>query len=144
MAVTAKLYGLALKSLVNKEIDFDTDTVKHMLTTSSYVPDQDTHQYLTDVTDEITGTGYTAGGVTAAGKTVTYDTALNKLILDCDDPTWATTTFTARRMVTYIDTGTAATSPLLCWMDFGSDQTTSGVPFEVTLSPSGLVAITAA
>lgn len=33
MAVTAKLYGLALKSAFNKEIDWDTDTIKVALQT---------------------------------------------------------------------------------------------------------------
>ncbi|QIP43989.1 hypothetical protein G9444_6746 (plasmid) [Rhodococcus erythropolis] len=38
MAVTAKLYGLALQSAFNKEIDWDTDVIKVMLCTSAYTP----------------------------------------------------------------------------------------------------------
>ena len=62
MAVTAHVYGLALKSLANKEITFPSDTLTVMLCTSSYVPNQDTDQYKSAVTGEVTRTGYTAGG----------------------------------------------------------------------------------
>jgi len=144
MAVTAKLYGGFLLSLANKEIDLDSDTVKHMLCTSSYTPNQDTHRYKSSVTNEVVGSGYTAGGVTATSPVVSYDASTNKMVFDCDDPTWATTTLSAvRYMVTYVDTGTASTSPLICYMDFGIDQTTTAVPFVVTLSTTGLAAITA-
>lgn len=143
MAVTAKFYGKCFISVFNKQIDYDTDTVKHMLVTNTYTPNQDTHQYASDVTGEVVGTGYTAGGLTATGKTATYDAASNTFKLDCDDPTWATTTLSSvRYMVTYVDTGTASTSPLICWMDFGVDQSTTAVPFQVTLSPSGLATTT--
>lgn len=75
MAVTSKAYGPALQSILNGEIDFDTDTIKAMLTTSAYTPNTDTHRYKSSVTNEVTGTGYTAGGVTLASKTVTYTAA---------------------------------------------------------------------
>src|SRR5690606_7830921 len=108
MAVTAKLYGLFLKSLANKEIDLETDTLKVMLCTSSYSPNQDTHQYKSSVTNEVSGTGYTAGGKTLTGVTVTYDTGTNTLTLDADDVTWSSSTITARYAVFYDDTAVDA------------------------------------
>ena len=74
MAVTGKLYGLWLRNILNGTIttDWDTDTIKVMLTTSLYTPDQDTHDFKNDVTNEVTGTGYTAGGQALTNKTVTY------------------------------------------------------------------------
>lgn len=56
-------YGNLLVKMANKEIDLDTDQIKAMLTTSTYTPNRDTHAYKSDVTNEITGTGYSAGGV---------------------------------------------------------------------------------
>lgn len=53
MAITAKIFGLAIKSLANKEIDWDTDTVVAVLCKSTYVPDQDTHQYASSLTNEL-------------------------------------------------------------------------------------------
>lgn len=59
--MASKLYGNVLLKALNKEVDWDSDTIKVMLTTSSYTPNQDTHIYKSSVTNEVTGTGYTAG-----------------------------------------------------------------------------------
>lgn len=112
-------------------LDWDTDTIKVMLTTSTYVPDQDAHDYKNDVTNEITGTGYTAGGVTLTGKSVTYDAATNKVRLIAADAQWTSATFTARYAVYYKDTGTATTSPLIGFLDFGSDVSVTAGTFTL-------------
>jgi len=65
-------YASAILKAMNKEIDFDSDDIKVMLTTSSYAEDLETHDYKNDVTNEITGTGYTAGGAALTSKTATY------------------------------------------------------------------------
>jgi hypothetical protein len=54
---------LSIDDLARNNIDFDTDTFKAMLVTSSYTPNKDTHDKRDDVTNEVAGTGYTAGGV---------------------------------------------------------------------------------
>lgn len=144
MAVTAKVYGLAMKSMLNKEIDYDSDTIKVMLCTSSYTPNQDTHQYKSSVTNEITGTGYTAGGATLASKTVTYDGGTNTLTLDCADPQWTASTLTARYAVFYDSTGTDSTSPLICYWDFGADVSSSSGTFTLTIDAAGLLTLTTA
>lgn len=145
MALTAKLYGPFLQSLANKEVDLDSDTLKVMLCTSSYSPNQDTHRYKSDVTNEVTGTGYTAGGQTLTGVTVTYNATTNTLMLDANDPVWTGSTITARFLVIYDDTpSTAATKPLICYWDFGEDQISSSGNFTATISGSGLATITAA
>lgn len=142
MAVTAKMFGLFLKSLANKEIDLDNDTLKVMLCTSSYSPNQDTHQYKSSVTNEVTGTGYTAGGKTLTGVTVTYDTGTNTLTLDADDVTWSSSTITARYAVFYDDTATD--DPLIAYWDLGQDEVSSSGNFTLTISGSGIATITAA
>lgn len=71
----ASLYGPAYQSLLAAEINFAADTIKAMLCTSSYTPDPLTHRYKSSVTNEVTGTGYTAGGATLASKTVTLTVA---------------------------------------------------------------------
>lgn len=144
MAVTAKLYGLAQQSAWSGEINFSTATVKAMLCTSAYTPNQDTHRYKSSVTGEVTGTGYTAGGVTLTAKTVTYDATSNTLTLDCADPAWAASTITARYLVVYVSAGTDATSPLICYVDFGADVSSTGGAFTYTVPTSGLVALTVA
>lgn len=86
MAVTTSWFRQADKAAWNKEIDFDTDTIKVALLTASAAPNLDTWDYFNDVTNEVSGTGYTAGGATLASKTVTY-TAANAWAT-----TWAATT----------------------------------------------------
>jgi hypothetical protein len=144
VATTAKVYGLALQSMLNAEINFSSDTIKAMLCTSSYVPDQDLHRYKSSVTNEITGTGYTAGGVTLTSKTVTYDAPSNTLTLDCADPSWAAATITARYLVIYKSTGTDSTSPLLVFVDFGTDISSTGGTFSYTVPATGIAQVTAA
>lgn len=142
----ARAYGLAMKSMFNKEIDFDTDTVKVMLCTSTYVPNQDTHQYKTSVTNEVAGTNYVAGGVTVTGKVVSYNATTNALTLDATtDPVFTNVTLTGiRYAVFYVDTGSAATSPLLCYMDFETNQSATAADFTITLPASGILQVVAA
>lgn len=138
MAVVSKVYGPSLQSLFNKEINYLSDTVKAMLCTSLYTPNQDTHRYKSDVTNEVTGTGYTAGGVTLTTKTATYDGPSNTLTLDADDPSWPASSLTARYIVFYSSTGTDSTSPLIAYADFGADATTAAATFTYQLPATGI------
>lgn len=145
MAVTAKVPGLLVKSLANKEITLASDTLKVMLVTSSYVFDQDTHQYKSSVTNEVTGTGYTAGGATLASVTWTYNTATNTYTLDAADTVWATSTITAAAAVVYDSTpATDATRPLIAFIDFGGNVVSTGAAFTITWDAAGIVTFTAA
>lgn len=144
MAVSAKTYLWAYKHAFNGDIDFVNDTIKIALTTSSYTPNQDTHDYFDDVTNEVSGTGYTAGGATLATKAINLDTANNTIELDAADVTWGTSTITARYAVVYKDTGTASTSPLISYIDFGTDESSVAADFTITFHTDGIVQITAA
>jgi hypothetical protein len=143
--MASKLYGQFLLKALNKEVDFDSDTIKVALLTSSYTPDQDAHDYFNDVsTYEATGTGYTAGGNTLASKTATYDSGTNVIVLDAADVTWSSSTVTARYAVVYDSTGTASTSALIGFVDFGSDQSSTNGNFTITWDSTGIVRITVA
>jgi hypothetical protein len=145
--MASKLYGQFLAQALNKEIDWDTDTIKVALLTNSYVPDQDAHNYFDDVAAvEVSGaTGYTAGGNTLTNKTNTYNGASNVIILDADDVTWTSSTITARYAVIYdASPATNATRPLIGYVDFGSDQSSSNGNFTITWDATGIVRITVA
>lgn len=142
MAVTAALYGLVFTQAFNKEIDLDTDTIKCALATSSYTPNQDTDNYFNDVTNEVTGTGYSAGGAALASKTITYTGATNKWVFDAADTSWSSSTITARYAVVYEDTGTSTTSALIGYENFGADVSTTSGTFTITWNASGIVEIT--
>jgi hypothetical protein len=144
--MASKLYGQFLSQALNKEIDFDTDTIKVALLTNAYTPDQDAHNYYDDVVaNEVSGTGYTAGGNTLANKTNSYNSATNVIVLDADDVTWSSSTITARYAVIYDATpATNATRPLIGYVDFGSDQSSSNGNFTITWDATGIVRITVA
>lgn len=145
MAVTAFLYGSVAAKLANKEIDWDTDTIKVALCTSTYTPAQDTHDYFNDITNEVTGTGYTAGGATLASKTVTYTAGTNLTTFDAADVSWASSTITARYAIIYVDTGGAAsTDPLIGYVDFGENVSSSAGTFSITWDAAGIFTVTVA
>jgi hypothetical protein len=126
-------YNSAIDDIVRGAIDADTDTFKALLVTSSYTPNKDTDLKRSAVTNEVTGTGYTAGGVTTAC-TVTKDTANDRVTLQFAAVSWATSTITARALVIYKSTGTASTDNLVAYNDFGSDVSSTAGTFSVAAS----------
>ena len=109
MAVSTHWYAEAIVKAFNKELDFDTDTIKVALL-SGYTPSQ-AHNYFDDVSaDEISGTGYTAGGATLGSKTLVSSGGV--ATFDAADTSWSSSTLSATHAVVYLSTGTASTSPL--------------------------------
>lgn len=153
MAVTAFWYGKGLEGQYSattaRRVDWVTDTIKVALVTSSYTPDQDAHDFYDDVStnDLAAGSGYTAGGqAIPATKTAAYDGTSNELRLKAGTVnTWTFTGTKAFRYgVVYKDTGTAATSPLLGYVDFGA-QSITDTTFTITWdTTSGVLKILAA
>lgn len=128
------LYNSAVDDMARGAIDFDTDTFKVMLVTSSYTPDKDTHDKRNDVTNEVSGTGYTAGGVTSVC-TVTKDTANDRVTLSFAAVNWASSTITARGAVIYKSRGGASSADeLVAYNDFGSDVASASGTFTVGAS----------
>lgn len=114
--------------------DLDTATVKVMLTTSGYTENKDTHTKRSDVTSEVTGTGYTAGGNTVTC-TLNKDTATDRETYTFAATTWTTSTITARKAVYYISRGGASSADEIILVDdFGSDVTSTGATFSLASS----------
>lgn len=100
------------------------DTFKIALFTSSATLDATTTTYA--VTNETSGTGYTAGGntLTAVAPTSSGTTAF----LDFNDTTWATATITANGALIYNSTqGNKAVAVLA----FGGDKTSTAGDFTI-------------
>lgn len=133
------VYNIFKKSLMNGGIDLDTDTIKVMLVTSTYTPDQDAHIDRADVTNEVTGTGYTTGGAEITSKTVTQDDTDNEGVFDGADVVWASSTITARGAVIYKSTGVAANDLLICYLDFGTDKVSTAGDFTLQWGAEGIV-----
>ncbi len=132
MAVTCTVYNLYKQKLLSgsNAVDWDADTIKVALLTSSYTANFDTHDFYDDLTNELTTTGgYTAGGASITTKTTGLDTSGDFGYGDADDVTWSALTATFRYAVVYKSTGTASTSPLIWLIDFGTNQSPAGVDF---------------
>jgi hypothetical protein len=144
MAVTAYVYGNFMKNVLSgKVVDWINHPIKVMLCSSAYVPNQDLHQTKADVTGEVTGTGYIAGGAALATKTITYDAATNATILDADDVVWPNATITARYAVIYDDNGaTDADKLLLGYVDFGQDISSTNGDFKIVWDAGGIFRFT--
>ncbi|MFN8996405.1 MAG: hypothetical protein ACK5X3_22435 [Pseudomonadota bacterium] len=113
-------------------IDVDSVTVRVMLTTSAYTENKDTHTKRSDVTNEVTGTGYTAGGVVST-VTVTKDNATDRVTISLGAVSWANATLTARKAVYYVARGGAASADeLIAVNDFGSDVTATNATFSLS------------
>lgn len=143
MAVTPNFYGLFLKSLSNKEIDMDSDVFKWALFTSSLTINQDTHQYFDAspyTSNQCTGTGYTAGGLTVSPGSMTYDSGTNRLYFDFSDAVWNPITLNspgARYAVLY-DSTPASNKPLVAYADLGANQLPVAGTMTLTLDASGI------
>lgn len=137
------IYNSFKANLMSGAVDLDTSTFYCMLVSSTYVPDQDTHTRRSHVTNEITGTGYTAGGAEITGKAVTQDDTNNLGKWDGNDVTWTGATITARGAVVYRSSGSgSASDELVAYFDFGSDKTATNGTFTVQWSTSGIVNLT--
>jgi hypothetical protein len=128
------IYNSCLDDMARGAIDFDSDTFKCMLVTSAYTPDKDSHTKRSSVTNEVSGTGYTAGGAVVAA-TVTKDTGNDRLDIAFANPSWAGASITARGGVIYKSRGGASSADeLVAYLDFGSDATATNGTFAVTIS----------
>ncbi len=122
------VYTKFLEKLNQKLLDLDSDDIKCVLLTSSYTPNKD-HDFYSDLTNEVVGTGYTAGGASLANTAVTSSDTSDTAWFDSDDVLWTTATITARYAVLYDNTRTE--KDLITCYDFGSDKSSTGGDFKV-------------
>jgi hypothetical protein len=135
MAITQAMCTSFKEDLFNKIQDLEADTIKIALYTSSATLGAATTAY--SATNEISGTGYTAGGETLT--TATVATSGTTAYVDFDNPEWTTATFTARGALIYNDTTAGDNSVAV--LDFGGDFTVSSGTFRVVFPAPGATAI---
>jgi hypothetical protein len=116
--------------MVNGRQNVASDALKIALYTAFADINENTTTYSS--TNEITGTGYTAGG--EALSNVTVNSTSNGIVyVSFSNPTWNPAQFTARGALIYNTTRSNASIAVL---DFGSDKTQAGNnTFTVTLPP---------
>ena len=129
MAISQAMCTSFKQALLDGEMDFSSDTsqtFKIALYTSSADLSASTTAYST--TNQISGTGYTAGGNTltiASNSTTSGTTAF----VDFSDTSWTSSSITARGSLIYKSGGT---DPSIAVLDFGEDKSSVSGTFTVT------------
>jgi hypothetical protein len=129
MAITQAMCTSFKQALLDGEMDFSSDTAqsyKIALYTSSASLDAATAAYTTS--NEVSGTGYTAGGNTLSISTNPTSTGTTAF-LSFATTTWSTATITARGALIYQAGGS---TPAVAVLDFGSDKGSSAGDFQIT------------
>lgn len=148
MAVTAS--GLFVATFVDildttqLAIDLDLETHKFALFSNTITPDFDASAanaaYGAGVfaSNEVSGTGWSAGGVALTGTTVTGSGGV--LTFDASDISQASTTLSAARCgLIYADA--LAGNNAIVLVNFGADFSTTNGTFAVTINASGIFTI---
>jgi len=130
MAITQVLTNAFIQDCLDGAQDLGTsgNTLKIALYTSSASLGATSSAY--SATNEVSGTGYTAGGATLSSQAVAYDSTNQVAYFDAADPSWSSATITARGALIYNNTKSNASIAVL---DFGSDYSSSNGTFQVQL-----------
>ena len=115
-------------------IDLDLHTFKCALLNSTHAFSAANTVWANVSANEISGTGYTAGGTTMASVTWAADGTTIKW--DAADVSWTTASFTAYFAVIYDDD---ASDSLVCSFDFGGAQTVSAGTFTIQWNADGIL-----
>ncbi len=143
---TGKWFTQAVLGQYNagREVDWLNDTVKVVLTTDTYTPNQDSHTYITEVTGEVTDPSYHR--ITLQGKSITWENESREIrFMSTTNPKWENASFTARWAVIYIekpqggDDGDPSNDIVLGYVDFGGNQTVVSGTFTVTWDATGVL-----
>ena len=134
MAIAQAMCTSFKAEILDEQHDLVADTIKIALYTSSASLGAGTTAYST--TNEITGSGYTAGGVALSSKTV--DTSGTTAYFDSADPSWTSASFTANGALIYNDTNSDKAIAVLA---FGGDFTVAGGTFQIVFPAAGANAI---
>ena len=106
-----------------------TDTLRMALYTALADIGPATTTY-TGTTNEITGTGYTAGGELVTGATISTDTQTGTVYVNFDNVSWPGANFTARGALIY---NVTQANKSVAVLDFGSDKTFTSTNNTVTM-----------
>ena len=140
MPITSALCTSFKQEILEAIHDFNTsggDTFKIALIRASqvgtYGAATTSYSDLTGNSDEVTGTGYTAGGETLTKIDPTSSGTTG--YLDFGDASWTSATFTAAGALIYNDTATG--DPAVCVLSFGGDQSVTASTFTVQFPAAG-------
>ncbi len=116
-------------------VNYNADSFKVMLLTTTAIPHKDNWSRRDNVTNEVSGDGYTAGGTPCTVSVGSTDTTNDRVDITLGAVTWPTSTITAKFAVYYKSRGGASSADeLIACIDFGADVTTTSDTFSLTAS----------
>lgn len=129
MAITSALCN-SFKQEILEGVHASTDTYKVALYTDAATLSASTTAY--SATNEVSGTGYTAGGETLSG----YTTGLtgSTAYLTFSDPAWSNSTITARGCLIY---NSSKSNKAVAVFDFGSNIQSVAGTFTIDFPAAG-------
>ena len=137
MTAASGLYGVTLRDQYDASqlaVNIDSDSFKLALVADAHTPDFNAHDFYADLTNEVSGTGYTAGGAVTTGETIAV--AGGFVTIDFTDVAWTTATFSGVRAGIWYD-DTLASDPLICSNNFGSDFSVTAGTLTVVVHANG-------
>lgn len=127
------VYTSCFRDSMLGNINFGSDSFKMMLVTGSYSPSKN-HSKRSDITNEISGTGYSSGGIATTPTVGAVDTTTNTVAVTFSASTWTSATFSANGAVIYKARGGSSSSDeLIMFIDFGQSLTITSGDFTVTV-----------
>ena len=127
MAILQGLTTSFKQQMVQGQQNLSANTLKMALYTGFATLNLDTTVY--SATNEITGTGYTAGGETMSGVTISTN-ADGVVYINFNNVVWTSASFTTRGALIY---NTSQSNASVAVLDFGADKTCTNQTFTVTM-----------
>jgi hypothetical protein len=128
------IYNSLPLDLASGAIDFQAGVFRALLVGAGYTPDKSGHSRRSQVTDEVSGTGYTAEGVTIPCSAAAGSLA-NTTVITLGEAEWQSATIAATAAVIYRSRGAlAADDELVAYVDFGGLVSSTNATFTVTES----------
>jgi hypothetical protein len=116
--------------------------LKMMLLDDNHSTDIDTQEFIDDISaNEVSSSGYTAGGVTLANPNVVVDNANDEASIDADNVSLVGITATVRYLAFYVDTGTPGTSPIINIYDLTTNQVLNNQDLDINFESTGIIGL---
>ena len=134
MAISQAMCTSFKSEILQEGHNLATDTLKIALYTSSASLGAGTTAFTTS--NEISGTGYSSGGVTLTNPAVS--TTGTTAHFDADDPPWTSASFTANGALIY---NSSNSNKAIAVLAFGGDFTVSSGTFRIVFPAAGTTGI---
>ncbi len=137
--IAGGLYGLSFEKMMIDTLgqSLEAETHKEAMVLDAHTPDFTLDDFFDDIDNEVSGTGYTTGGVVCTGTEITLSGGL--LTFDMIDTVFTTVTITdAMAGVFYTLVGSAATDQLIVLQDFVTAASSTAANFTIQHAGGGV------